>query len=85
MDQPPRTCCITLTREGGRFAYTTSAASVFEAARNALRFWRDPFWQGPRPRQNDMLEVSATGDPRKWRVRVSRIDQTSSLPAGFPD
>jgi hypothetical protein len=40
-----------------------------EAAQNAMRFFADPFWRGPKPTPETIFEVVLVGDERKWRVR----------------
>jgi hypothetical protein len=72
-----RTCTITFLYDGGIYAHTTVATSVFEAARNALKFWADAFWQGPRPTRETILQVSITGTETRYKVRAGRVMPTA--------
>jgi hypothetical protein len=49
------------------------ARSVFEAAHNALAFFAKPFWKGPRPRADTILEIAVTGSGETYRVRAHRV------------
>jgi hypothetical protein len=55
------------------YAHTTVASSVFEAARNALKFWSEGFWRGPRPTRDTVLQVSVTGIEKRYNVRAGRV------------
>jgi hypothetical protein len=41
---------------------------IFEAVREGMDFFADPFWRGPKPDVETLFEVSLVGDERKWRV-----------------
>lgn len=59
-------------RRGTRWMTNVSGSSAFDAARKALAFFADPFWRGPRPRPEDVLDVEPNGG-QLVRVRVSRV------------
>jgi hypothetical protein len=66
---------VTFLYSGGMHAHATVASSVFEAARNALRFWSDDFSRGPRPTRDTILTVSITGTEQRYRVRAARVTE----------
>jgi hypothetical protein len=76
---PGRLATVSIFRNGERYDTNVTAGSVFEAARNAIRFFRSSTWFGPRQEPGDILE-GVTGDDRRWRVRVSRVDRLKGLP-----
>jgi hypothetical protein len=47
--------------------------SVFDAVSNAMRFFADPFWRGPKPDAMTVFTVALVGDERTWRVRGSSV------------
>ena len=51
----------------------TAGRSLFEAVRNAIRFFADPYWRGLKPTANEVFSVSLVGDDRKWMVRADRV------------
>ena len=68
------TCTVTIRdRDGRPFTTTTAGASLFEVVRDAVEFFRHPFWKGPRPANETTLEVSVIGSGRSYRVRVGRV------------
>jgi hypothetical protein len=46
------------------------AASLKEAVRDAVEWFNDPHWHGPKPRRETVYEVSLVGDSRTWRTRA---------------
>ena len=50
----------------------TDGRTLFEAVRNAMRFFADPYWRGPKPGPDVILTVALVGDDRKWKVRAKR-------------
>ena len=44
-----------------------------ESVANALDWFTDPFWKGPRPGPDTVFEVTTVGDERRWRVRARRV------------
>lgn len=54
---------------GARYATNVSAASSHEAARQAVEFFNDDFWKGPKPTPDTVLEVS----PMRGRVTLVRV------------
>jgi hypothetical protein len=69
---------VRFIHDGGMYAHTTVASSVFEAARNALKFWADDFWQGPRPNWDTVLNISITGTDKRYRVRAGASAEAPS-------
>ncbi|MGD1092163.1 MAG: hypothetical protein ABSB35_09240 [Bryobacteraceae bacterium] len=66
-----RTACVTIRSADGRpFVYVTMAASLKEAVRDAVEWFNDPHWHGPKPRRETVYEVSLVGDSRTWRTRA---------------
>jgi hypothetical protein len=49
------------------------AHSVFEAVREGMDFFVDPFWRGPKPTLETLFTVSLVGDSREWRVRGRKV------------
>lgn len=65
------TCTVYFRAPDGRLAgHTTEAETLFEACRNALAWFADPDWQGPRPTEDTILEVQVVSRAEKWRVRT---------------
>jgi hypothetical protein len=62
VDYHSRTCTVTFEHAGGKYAHTTMARSVFEAARNALAFFAKPFWKRPRPKGKNVGAPYRTHD-----------------------
>lgn len=77
MSATQRTICVSILARDGSVSgvTTTTGASLFEAAANAIRFFDDPYWRGEKPRPETILEVSAVVLDQRWRVRVGRIIQ----------
>lgn len=63
--------CTVYIRDASGAPYGTnvSAASSHDAARQAVAFFNDPFWKGPKPNAETVLEISPMGGERV-RVRV---------------
>jgi hypothetical protein len=67
------------------------ANSVFEAVREGMNFFADPFWRGPKPNVETLFEVSLVGDERVWRVTAvglgllisDRLDKDQRRAAGW--
>ena len=51
----------------------TDGRSLFEAIRTAIRFFRDPYWKGPKLGREEVFTVPLVGDERKWLVRLSGV------------
>jgi hypothetical protein len=58
---PGRLATVTIFRAADRYDTNVTATSAFEAARNALRFFRSSTWQGPRPGPEHVLEPQRDG------------------------
>jgi len=69
----PRTACVYFHSPRGRFGHVTASDSLFEAASNALDWFADPHWHGPRPAPSTVLEITLVGDQRRWRVPARRV------------
>src|SRR5580704_15475066 len=53
-----RTACVTISDPAGRpFVHVTMARTVFEATANAIDWFTDPYWHGPKPRRDTVYEV----------------------------
>jgi hypothetical protein len=71
---PSRTACVYFTHpQRGQFGPVTAGSSVMETAANALGWFTDPHWRGPRPGPDTVLDVSLVGDGRTWHVRAGRV------------
>jgi len=57
----------------GEWVRVASGESMFEAASKALEFFASDGWYGPRPRPETILEVSAVGDGKVYRIRCGRV------------
>jgi hypothetical protein len=74
-----RTTVVSFKTEDGRlFCHVTMAHSVFEAVREGMDFFADPFWRGPKPTPEAVFEVSLVGDERVWRV-MGRMARPPSM------
>jgi hypothetical protein len=67
---------------GHRWQTNVSANSAFEAAAAALRFFEDPFWKGPKPSPDGVLEVHPMGRA-PLRIRVSRVREAIEAGRAF--
>jgi hypothetical protein len=68
-----RVSIVSFDHQGREWYCVTSGRSLFEAVRNAIRFFADPFWRGPKPRGDQVFTVALVGDERRWRVRGDRV------------
>jgi hypothetical protein len=69
-----RTACVYFTdRQRGTFGHVTAGDTLMEAASEALDWFYDPHWHGPRPTPSTVLEVTLVGDRRCWRVSARRV------------
>jgi hypothetical protein len=75
MTNPAGTFCSVAFRDsnGVRWMTNASGTSAFEAARAALAFFADPYWKGPKPQPDTVMEVSPMGRQDCVRVKVSRL------------
>lgn len=57
----------------GLWQFNTHAASLFEGAMNAIRWFAE--WHGPRPHRNAVLTINAgwAHDQKTCRVRAARV------------
>jgi len=69
--------CVTIFNPAGRaYTHVTSGKSLYEGVGNAMDFFRNPFWKGPKPRPDTMFEVMVVGQgSRYWHVRASRVEE----------
>jgi hypothetical protein len=71
---PSLTACVYFTDSAGKqYGHVTAGRSVYEAAANALDWFTDPHWHGPRPSPDTLLQVTLVGDNRRWHVRTARV------------
>ena len=69
-----RTACVYFTHPTrGVFGHVTAGKTLFEIASEALDWFADPHWKGPRPGPDTLLEITLVGDHRRWLVRVGRV------------
>ena len=60
-------------RQGGEWYCVVDGRTLFEAVGNAMRFFADDDWRGPKPGADEVFSVALVGDERKWRVRGDRV------------
>jgi hypothetical protein len=72
--------CVTIRdRDGRPFVHVTEAKTLFGAVAEAITWFADPYWHGPKPRRDTVYEVSLVGDERTWKVlgaNVARLRRT---------
>ena len=68
-----RISIVSFDHQGQEWYTVTAGNTLFEAVRNAMRFFADPFWRGPQPRRDAVFTVALVGDERKWRVHADRV------------
>ncbi len=67
-------CTVYFRSRDGRLAgHVTQGSSVFEACRNSLVWFADPFWLGPQPEEDTILEIGVVSRRETWRVRAGRV------------
>jgi hypothetical protein len=62
---PERTACVYFDSPPGRFGQVTAGETLFEAASNALDWFLDPHWRGPRPDAVTVFDVTLVCDERR--------------------
>ena len=76
---PSLTACVYFNDlEGKQYGHVTAGSSVYEATSEALDWFTDPHWRGPRPTPSTVLEVTLVGDERRWRVPARKVNQWRS-------
>ena len=71
-----KVACVTIRgRNGGEFMTVTAGHSLFEAVANAIDFFADSYWHGPKPRKDTVYEVSSVGDDRTWKVHAASVER----------
>jgi hypothetical protein len=68
-----RSCVVSFTANGSEWSNVTAGTSVFDAVRNAERFFQSSFWRGPLPTLDTIYKVALVGDDRVWRVRARSV------------
>jgi hypothetical protein len=65
---------VSFEARGTKWTCTVAADTAFESARQAWRFFQNPFWRGPKPALDTVFEVSPiNGEIRKtYYVRARR-------------
>jgi len=54
--------------------HVTEAESLFSAVADAIQWFADDFWHGPKPTGNTTFEVSLVGDDRCWQVHAASVE-----------
>jgi hypothetical protein len=60
-----RTACVYFDSPRGKLGHVTAGRSLFEAASNALDWFSDPHWHGPRP------APSTCSKSRSWAMNAA--------------
>ena len=80
-----RTACVYFRdAERGVFGHVTAGETLMEAPSEALEWFRDASWKGPRPGPETALEVSLVGDERTWRVKAGEVREWRKGKAARP-
>ena len=70
-----RVSIVSFDHQGHEWYCVTAGRTVFEAVRNAICFFADPYWRRrPKTRTDTVFKVALVGDERKWRVRASSVN-----------
>ena len=56
------------------YANTTGGWSLFDAVRNALAWFEDDHWKGPRPTDETVFDVTFVGKEERYFVRDKEQD-----------
>jgi len=59
-----RVSIVSFDDQGHEWYCVTDGRSVFEAVPNAVRFFADPYWRGPKPDSQAVFKVALAGDDR---------------------
>ena len=51
------------------------ARTLYEAVANAIEWFADSYWHGPKPRKDTVYEVSLVGDERTWKVHAASVER----------
>lgn len=72
-------CYVSFRTPRGNWQHNTLAASLFEGALKAIRWFNE--WQGPRPRPESVLNVTGgwSGAAKEYRVRAGRVIESFGL------
>ena len=70
-----RIAVVSFEWHGHEWLHVTDGRSTHEVVRNAMRFFADPFWKGPRPRPDEIFTVSIVADPSTWRVSGRAVNE----------
>jgi hypothetical protein len=73
-----RVSIVSFDHQGREWYCVTDGRSVFEAVRNSVKFFADPYWCGPKPDSQAVFKVALLGDGRTWRVRGDRVKPFSA-------
>jgi hypothetical protein len=64
-----RVAIVSFDHRGNEWYCVTAGRTLFEAVRNAARFFAAPYWRGPKPKADAIFKVTLVGDERRWLVR----------------
>ena len=80
----PKRCYVTIRgRDGGIYATNVLAAMPREAADLAVEFFFDPFWKGPKPKRDTVLQVAPMGIDKTFAVWAFPRDGSLLLTVGL--
>jgi hypothetical protein len=74
-----RVSIVSFDHRGQEWYCVTAGRSLFEAVRNAMRFFADDFWRGPKPGVDEVFTVALVGDERTWKVRADRVKSCGAV------
>jgi len=77
-----RTACVYFDSPRGTFGHVTAGNTLMEAASEALDWFYDLHWHGPRPTPTTVLQVTLVGDSRRWLIPARRVLEWRSLNSG---
>ena len=55
------------------YAHVTGGRSLFDAVSNALLWFEDDHWKGPRPTAEAVMDVTFVGSQERYFVRCGRV------------
>ena len=59
-------------QDGHPFTHVTEARSLKEAVSNAIKFFKGPTWDGPKPQPDTIYNVSVVGDRQTWKAMAAQ-------------
>lgn len=68
--------CVTIFDSAGRpFIHVTASETLFGAVSQAIDWFNDPFWKGPKPMRETIFDVSVVGREGRWRVAAETVEK----------